>query len=116
MFVSPMFKKQNCALNYVLMNASNTEFAPVMANPDLTSHFVMLHSRTGIPDFLLKGEILTPEYLKETGVTDAHTFMIGVPKMMPLGYGKAWIKGKVDGKQLILSNWVMVLNAENGFG
>ena len=77
------------------MNTSNTEFAPVMASPDLTSHFALLHARTGIPDFALKGEILTSEHLKETGVTGPHMFMIAVPKMMPLGYGKAWIEGSV---------------------
>ena len=87
MFVSLIFKKQSGALHYVLVNDSNTEFAPVIASPDLTSHFSLLHPRTGIPDFALKGEILTPEHLKNTGVTEPHIFMNAVPKMMHLGYG-----------------------------
>ena len=101
MFVSPIFKKQSGALNYVLMNASKTEFAPVMASPDLTSHFPLLHPRTGIPDFALKGEILTPEHLKDTGGTEPCMFMIAVPKMMPSGYVKAWIKGRVAENETI---------------
>ena len=44
---------------------------------------------------------MTSEHLKDTGVIDPHMFMIAVPKMMSLDYGKAWIKGSVSDNETV---------------
>ena len=44
---------------------------------------------------------MTSDHLKDTVITDPHMFMIVVPKMMPLGYGKAWIKGSVSDNETV---------------
>ena len=56
----------------------------------------MIHSSTVMPNFALKGALLTTDQLAGTGITDPHMFLIAIPKMMPLGYGKQWIKGPLD--------------------
>ena len=84
MFVSPNFKKTNDVLNYVLMNSINTKFAPVMVGKEMVDYFLMINLCHEIPNFVLKGAMLTVDQLAGTGITNPHMFMIASPKTMPL--------------------------------
>ena len=55
MFVSLVFKKKNDVPNYVLMDSSNTKFAPVMVVKGMVDHFPMIHPRRDIPNFFTQG-------------------------------------------------------------
>ena len=72
MCVSPVHKKVNTAVNYLLMNCSTTEFVPVVANSETVNHFTMIHSRTDMPNFVLKGALSNTDQLSGPGITDPH--------------------------------------------
>ena len=89
MHVSMSFKTLGGNINTVLMNSSNTELAPAMALPVILAMFPSLASRHDIPAFTVKGLELTISQIEDTSISDTHTHIGGLPRMYPLGYGKA---------------------------
>ena len=79
----------------VLVNSSNTELAPAMASPSILAMFTFLTSCRDVPLFAVKGLEVMIYHIEDTGITDTHTFIAGLPRMHPLGYGKAWMEGSL---------------------
>ena len=64
-----MYKKIGGDLRYILLNSSNTKFAPAMAAPVVLGNFPTLETRCDVPDIAIKGVELTTELLEGTGVS-----------------------------------------------
>ena len=79
----------------VITNNSNTELAPAMASSAILAMFPFLASRRGIPAFAVKGLELTISQIEDTNITNTHIYIGGLPRIYPLGYGKAWMEGGI---------------------
>ena len=93
MHVSVSLEKSGEDVSTVLVNSSNTELTLAMASPSILEMFPFLASLRDVPSFAVKGLELAISHIEDTGITDTHTFIAGLPRMYPLGYGKAWMKG-----------------------
>ena len=95
MHVSVSLKKLGGDVSTVLLNSSNTELAPAMESPSILAMFPFLASPREFPLFAVKGLELTISHIEDTGIINTHTFIAGLLRMYPLGYGKAWTEGDI---------------------
>ena len=95
MHVSVLLEKLGGDVSTVLMNSSNTELAPAIASPVILAMCPFLASCRNIPSFTVKGLELNISHTKNTGITDTHAYLDGLPRRYPLGYRQAWIEEDV---------------------
>ena len=92
MHVSVSLKQLGGDISTVLVSSSNIELALAMASPSILLMFPFLASCRDVPSFAVKRLELMVSHIEDTGITDTHTFIAGLPRMYPLGYGKAWME------------------------
>lgn len=80
----------------IVVNGSNTEFAPRSTGHELFTHFVTILTRRACPTFAIKGAPLTEEQFVGSGMPYApNTYLAALPRAIPIPFGKDWVEGDI---------------------
>ena len=93
------YKRQDGKISKILVNNSNTEFAPGMIDKSAMEFYVTLVDRRDLinESFGLRGDLVPQDSLVDSGFTpNKNTHLVSYPRIIPLGYrANGWIEGNI---------------------